>query len=184
MVTDYHEMGTNSTYYFEPSEPVASWNPLIPERLYTEITLDFAEHYAAALDEIGSLYFTREQFDNTYPGYGSTYPKFLGAYATHLRTGELPRPRAGEPRPRRLTFGFTIRNQVRTGLAAVRAAMQHREKLLDYQREFFTTALGEADRFPVKAYVFGDPHDAGRNRRFLDLLLRHRLEVYEVPQPR
>ncbi|HKK91902.1 MAG TPA: M14 family zinc carboxypeptidase, partial [Longimicrobiales bacterium] len=28
VVTDYHEMGTSSTYFFEPSEPVGSWNPL------------------------------------------------------------------------------------------------------------------------------------------------------------
>ncbi|NIP57139.1 MAG: zinc carboxypeptidase, partial [Gemmatimonadetes bacterium] len=42
VVTDYHEMGTSSTYFFEPSEPVGSWNPLLPERLYTEITPAFA----------------------------------------------------------------------------------------------------------------------------------------------
>ena len=30
VVTDYHEMGTNSTYYFEPSKPYGTWNPLIP----------------------------------------------------------------------------------------------------------------------------------------------------------
>ncbi len=54
VVTDFHEMGTNSTYYFEPSEPRASWNPLIPERMYTEITEDFAKYYAASLDSIGS----------------------------------------------------------------------------------------------------------------------------------
>ncbi|HSK19670.1 MAG TPA: hypothetical protein VK912_11025 [Longimicrobiales bacterium] len=60
--------------------------------------------------------------------------------------------------------------------------MQHREKLFDYQRDFFESALREAERFPVRAYVFGDPHDAGRNRAFLELLLRHRLDVYELPQ--
>src|SRR5690606_18534256 len=81
VVTDYHEMGTSSTYFFEPSEPRGSWNPLIPERLYTEITPGFAEYWADALDDIGSFYFTREVYDNSYPGYGSTYPGFLGALA-------------------------------------------------------------------------------------------------------
>jgi len=182
VVTDYHEMGTNSTYYFEPSEPRASWNPLIPERMYTEITEDFAVHYARALDQIGSLYFTKEVFDNAYPGYGSTYPKFLGAYAITFEQASARGHVQESTRHGELSFPFAIRNHVRTSLATVRGAMEHRAKLLDYQREFFASALTEADRFPVKAYIFGDPHDAGRNRALLDLLLRHRLEVYEVPQ--
>jgi hypothetical protein len=182
VVTDYHEMGTNSTYYFEPSEPVATWNPLIPERMYTEITLDFAEFYARALDEIGSLYFTKEQFDNRYPGYGSTYPKFLGAYAITFEQASARGHIQESTHHGVLTFPFTIRNQVRTGMAAVQASVEHRTKLLDYQREFFASAISEAARFPVKAYAFGDPHDASRNRLFLDLLLRHRIEVYEIPR--
>lgn len=181
VVTDYHEMGTNATYYFEPSAPRTSWNPLIPERLYTEITEDFARHYARALDEIGSLYFTKEQFDNSYPGYGSTYPKFLGGYAITFEQASARGHIQESTRRGTLTFAFTIRNQVRTSLAAIRGAIEHRVKLQEYQREFFASALREAERFPVKAYVFGDPYDATRNRAFLDLLLRHRIEVYELP---
>ena len=182
VVTDYHEMGTNNTYYFEPSKPVGSWNPLIPERLYREITEDFAAHYSAVMDSLGSLYFTKEQYDNTYPGYGSTYPKFLGAYAVTFEQASARGHIQESTHHGVLTFDFAIRNHLRTSMAAVRAANQHRAKLLDYQREFFTTALSEADRFPVKAYVFGDAHDASKNRLFLDLLLRHRLEVYELPE--
>ncbi len=180
VVTDYHEMGTNSTYYFEPSKPYGTWNPLIPERLYTEITEDFAAFYSRHLDEIGSLYFTKEQFDNTYPGYGSTYPKFLGGFALTFEQGSSRGSIQESAHHGILTYAFTIRNQVRTGLATVRGALEHRVKLLEYQQEFFQTALSEADAFPVKGYVWGDPHDAGRNRLFLEFLLRHRLAVYPV----
>ncbi|MGH7463888.1 MAG: M14 family metallopeptidase [Longimicrobiales bacterium] len=182
VVTDYHEMGANSTYFFEPSKPYSSWNPLLPERLYTDITLDFAEHWAAALDEIGSLYFTKEVYDNMYPGYGSTYPNFLGGLGLVFEQASARGHTQESTRHGVLTFPFAIRNHVRTSIATVRVAVQHRAKLLDYQRDFFASALREAERFPVKAYVFGDPHDAGRNRAFLDLLLRHRLEVYELPR--
>jgi hypothetical protein len=180
VVTDYHEMGTNSTYYFEPSKPYGTWNPLIPQRLYTEITEDFAAFYSRHLDEIGSLYFTKEQFDNTYPGYGSTYPKFLGGFALTFEQGSSRGSIQESTHHGILTYAFTIRNQVRTGLATVRGALEHRVKLLEYQQEFFQTALSEADAFPVKGYVWGEPHDAGRNRLFLEFLLRHRLEVYPV----
>jgi hypothetical protein len=182
VVTDYHEMGANSTYFFEPSKPYSSWNPLLPERLYTDITLDFAAHWAAALDDIGSLYFTKEVYDNMYPGYGSTYPNFLGGLGLVFEQASARGHTQESTRHGVLTFPFAIRNHVRTSIATVRAAVQHREKLLDYQRDFFASALREAERFPVKAWVFGDPDDAGRNRAFLDLLLRHRLDVYELPQ--
>jgi hypothetical protein len=182
VVTDYHEMGTNSTYFFEPTAPVGSWNPLIPERLYRDITLAFAEHWGRSLDEIGSLYFTREVFDNTYPGYGSTYPNFLGGLGLVFEQASARGHVQESTRHGELTFAFAIRNQVRTSLATVRAAVEHRQTMLDYQRDFFASGLREAERFRASAYVFGDPHDHSRNREFIDLLLRHRLEVYEVPQ--
>ncbi|CAN5638264.1 M14 family metallopeptidase [soil metagenome] len=181
VVTDYHEMGTSSTYFFEPSKPYSSWNPLLPEHLYTEITLDFADQWAAALDEIGALYFTKEVYDNSYPGYGSTYPNFLGGLGLVFEQASARGHVQASTRHGVLTFPYAIRNHVRTGIATVRAAVQYREDLLAYQRDFFESALEEAADFGVSAYVFGDPYDDGRNRAFIDLLLKHRLDVYEVP---
>lgn len=182
VVTDYHEMGTNSSYFFEPSKPYGSWNPLLPERIYTDITLDFARYWAAALDDIGSFYFTKEVYDNTYPGYGSTYPKFLGGLGLVFEQAGSRGHSQESSHHGVLTFAFTIRNHVRTSLATVRAAVEQRATMFDYQRDFFTSALEEADDFAVKAYVFGDPYDASRNREFIDLLLRHRIAVYELPE--
>ena len=183
VVTDYHEMGTNSTYFFEPSKPIGSWNHTLPEELYTEITVDFAEYWAAALDEIGSLYFTKEVYDNSYPGYGSTYPNFLGGLGLVFEQASSRGHAQESTHHGVLTFPFTIRNHLRTSIATVRAAIDQRARMLAYQRDFFESALAEAERFPVRAYVFGDAHDAGINRAFLDLLLRHRLEVYELAEP-
>ncbi len=78
VVTDYHEMGTNSTYFFEPMKPNGSKNPIMPKDNYTTLNDTFARYYAEGLDEIGSLYFTKEVFDGTYPGYGSSYPDLQG----------------------------------------------------------------------------------------------------------
>jgi hypothetical protein len=181
VVTDYHEMGANATYYFEPSKPYSSWNPLIPERLYTEITEEFASYYSAALNQIGSLYFTKENFDNTYPGYGSTYPKFLGGFAITFEQASARGLLQESDRHGVLTFPFAIRNHVRTSLATIRGAVERRAELQKYQREFFESALSEADKYAVKGYVFGDAHDASKNREFLDLLLRHRIDVYQLP---
>ncbi len=180
VVTDYHEMGTSSTYFFEPSEPVGSWNPLLPERLYTDITMRFADDWAAALDSLGALYFTKEVYDNTYPGYGSTYPNFLGGLGLVFEQASARGHAQESSHHGVLTFAFAIRNHVRTSLATVRVAVEEREVLQDYQREFFRTGIEEAESGEVGAWVFGDPHDASLNRAFLDLLLRHRIRVHEL----
>nr|MCU0353255.1 zinc carboxypeptidase [Cytophagales bacterium] len=77
VVVDHHEMGTNSTFYFDPGKPTSD-NPLVPNGLYTNIYPRFAKHFAQAMNGIGSLYFTKEVFDKLYPGYGSSYANFYG----------------------------------------------------------------------------------------------------------
>ncbi len=180
VVTDYHEMGTSSTYFFEPSEPVGSWNPLLPERLYTDITMRFADDWAASLDTLGALYFTKEVYDNTYPGYGSTYPNFLGGLGLVFEQASARGHAQDSEHHGVLTFPFAIRNHVRTSLATVRVAVEEREVLQDYQREFFRTGIEQAEGGDVGGWVFGDAHDASLNRAFLDLLLRHRIRVHEL----
>ena len=182
VVTDYHEMGTSSTYFFEPSEPVGSWNPLLPERLYTDITLRFADDWAAALDELGSLYFTKEVYDNTYPGYGSTYPNFLGGLGLVFEQASARGHIQASDHHGVLTFPFTIRNHLRTSMATVRVAVEERTVLREYQHDFFASGMDEAADDPVDGWVFGDPADVTRNREFLDLLLRHGLEVHAVSE--
>ena len=183
VVTDYHEMGTSSTYFFEPSKPVGSWNPLLPERLYTDITVDFAEYWRDALDAIGSMYFTKEVYDNTYPGYGSTYPNFLGGLGLVFEQASARGHFQDSDHHGVLTFAFAIRNHVRTGLATVQASIERREKMEEYQRDFFVSALAEADDYDVRGWVFGDANDATLNREFIELLLRHRIEVFELATP-
>ncbi len=180
VVTDYHEMGTNSTYFFEPTKPEGSWNPLLPEELYTDITLRFADHWSASLDELGSLYFTKEVFDNTYPGYGSTYPNFLGGLGLVFEQASARGHIQESSHHGVLTFAFAIRNQLRTSLATVRGAVAERERMLEYQRDFYESALTEAVEFPTGGWVFGSSVDHSLNREFLDLLLRHRVEVFEL----
>lgn len=62
-----------------------------------------------------------------------------------------------------LTFPFTIRNQVATSFSTLRAATALRKELLMHQRDFFTSALSEAEKSAVKAYVFGSERDAAKN---------------------
>ncbi len=179
VVTDYHEMGSNSTYFFEPTERFGSENPLVPRSNYDDLNNLFAKYFSEALHEIGSLYFTKEVYDNSYPGYGSTYPDIhggLGLVFEQASSRGHVQTTSTEP----ITFPFTIRNHLRTSIATVRAAVENKEMLFDHQRRFFSDALNDGKKSRTQAYVFGDADDKGKTKAFLELLLRHQIKTYPL----
>ena len=179
VVTDFHEMGTNSTYFFEPTKPFGSENPVVPRDNYDKLNNLFAGYFHEALDEIGSLYFTKEQYDNSYPGYGSTYPDIHGAlglvFEQASSRGHLQDSRMGK-----VAFAFTIKNHLTSSLATVRAAVGEREVLLKHMQDYFAGAYSEGNKAGVKGWVFGDQYDDSRNKAFVDLLLRHKIKTYAL----
>ena len=53
-----------------------------------------------------------------------------------------------------------------------------RVKLLDMQRDFYLSALREAEASAVKGYVFTTKYDRSAGSKFIENLLRHKIEVY------
>lgn len=178
VVTDYHEMGTQSTYFFEPMKDNASLNPIMPKENYGYLNTLFGNAFSKALDEIGSLYFTREIFDGTYPGYGSSYPDLQGSLAILFEQassrGHKQKTAFGE-----ITFPFTIRNQYITSFTTLKTAVENKAYLRKYQQDFFKSALTNASDSKVRGYVFGDSHDKNRTKAFIDKLLIHKIKVYK-----
>jgi len=177
VVTDFHEMGTNSNYFFEPMKRNASLKPLIPNENYSVLSPIFAEYYVKALDSIGSFYYTKESFDETYPGYGSSYPDVQGAVAILFEQASS-RGHLQETNYGTMSFGFTIRNQYLSSIATVEAAVDNKDLLRDYQRRFFNSSVNEFKDEKIKAYEFGDMYDQNRNKAFIDKLLMHKIKVY------
>ena len=177
--TDHHEMGTTSTFYFDPGEE-ASNNPLVPNYLYKKIYPKYAEYFTKATDKIGSLYFTKEAYDKLYPGYGSSYINFYGG-AGFLFEQASSRGHVQETTTIPITFAFTIRNQLVGSLAIIRASIAEKNSLLQMRKEFFAVSKEQAAKALVKGYVFGDPNDQTRTNAFIEKLLLHRIDVYEMP---
>lgn len=178
VVVDHHEMGTNATFYFDPGK-ASSNNPVVPAYLYDVVYPAFGQHFAKAMNGIGSLYFTKETFDKLYPGYGSSYANFYGG-AGFLFEQASARGFVQETPTVPITFAFTIRNQLTAALATLRASMAERDKLLKMRRDFFQSAREEARKSPVRAYVFGDAGDPTRTYAFVNLLRQHQIETYEL----
>lgn len=179
VVTDFHEMGTQSSYFFEPMKDNASLDPIMPKENYVDLNNLFGDYFAQALDSIGSFYFTKEVFDGTYPGYGSSYPDLQGALALLFEQassrGHVQKTAFGE-----ITFPFTIRNQYVTSIATVRAAVENKAYLRKYQQDFFKSALGNASKSRIKGYSFKDDYDKNRVKAFIDKLLLHKMDVYKA----
>ena len=178
VVTDFHEMGTNSNYFFEPMKTNASIKPLVPAENYEKLNSIFAKYYVRSLDSIGSFYYTKESFDETYPGYGSSYPDLQGGLAILFEQASS-RGHLQETNYGTISFGFTIRNQYVSSLATVEAAVDNKKILRNYQKKFFSSALTEFKNEKVKAYEFGDSFDKNRTKAFIDKLLIHKIKVFK-----
>jgi hypothetical protein len=176
--TDHHEMGTNSTFYFDPGED-ASNNPIVPDFLYKTIYPLYAQHFAAATDKIGSMYFTKEAYDKLYPGYGSSYINFYGG-AGFLFEQASSRGHVQETNTIPLTFAFTIRNQFTASLTTIRASLAEKAQLLKMRKLFYQTSKAQAAASAIKGYLFGDVKDFTRTKAFVDMLLLHEIEVFEA----
>ena len=179
LLGDFHEMGTNSTYFFQPGVPTRQ-NPRTPQA-NLELTRTIARFHAEALDQDGRLYYTEETFDDFYPGKGSTYPDLNGSVGILFEQASA-RGHAQRTTSGLLTFPFAIQNQVRTSLSMFRAALEHRQELLRYQADFFHGALREARVSGGGAYLISLEGDVARTVELLQLLQDHQIRVHTLRQ--
>ncbi len=177
ILTDHHEMGTNATFFFQPGIP-SRVNPLTPKMNQT-LTKEIGNFHAEALNEIGSLYYTEESYDDFYYGKGSTYPDVNGSIGILFEQASS-RGHIQESENGLLTFPFTIRNQFRTALSTLKAAKSMRIKLLEYQRTFYQNAQKEANQSKQKAIIFGNSKDPATSYSLAKVLKRHGIKVHSL----
>ncbi|MDB4751683.1 M14 family metallopeptidase [Flavobacteriaceae bacterium] len=177
ILTDHHEMGTNATFFFQPGIQ-SRVNPLTPQ-MNQILTKEIGEFHAEALNEIGSLYYTEESFDDFYYGKGSTYPDVNGSIGILFEQASS-RGHIQESDHGLLTFPFTIRNQFKTALSTLKAAKNMRVKLLNYQRKFYADALKESNQSKYKSIVFGNEKDPATSYRLAEILKRHKIKIHKL----
>lgn len=117
-------------------------------------------------------------YDKLYPGYTS-YSIFYGTLHFLFEQAQV----AGlqqETANGLITYAFSIRNQFAGALSTLRSSAKLKPELIQMRRDFFKYAAEQAAKAPVKGYVFGATDDATRTNAFLNVLLRHRLDVFEL----
>jgi hypothetical protein len=175
IVTDHHEASSDFSFFFQPGVPSRN-NPLTPEKNYL-LTREIAAYHASYLDEIGSAYFSEEIFDDYYFGKGSSYPDIHGGIGILFEQSSI-RGRIRETSNGVKSLALAMKNQFTVSLSTLEAAVNLREELLVYQKEFYREALSLGVSSEVKAYVFGSSNDRVKTRKFVDFLSRHQIEVF------
>jgi hypothetical protein len=174
LLTDHHEMGTNSTFFFQPGVPSRN-HPLTPTQ-NTQLTRKMGEYHAKALDAIGSFYYTQEGFDDFYYGKGSTFPDIQGAVGILFEQASA-RGHAQESTNGVLKFPFAIRNQFTTALSSLQAVNELRVDFLNYQRQFYRDAMSDASKDPIKSIIVGST-DRTRLQLLAKIISQHEIDLY------
>lgn len=174
ILTDHHEMGSNSSFFFQPGIPSRT-NPLTPQ-MNQDLTKEIATYHAEALDKIGSMYYSEESFDDFYYGKGSTFPDINGSIGILFEQASS-RGHAQETTNGILTFPFTIRNQATAAFSTLEAANKMRLKILKYQQDFYKESRNTGSK---NAIVFGDEKDAAKTFHLAEVLKRHQVKIHEI----
>jgi Zinc carboxypeptidase len=173
VVLDFHEMGGNSSFFFQPGEPKRI-NPYSPQE-NRRLTKLFAAEHARVMDDANELFYSEENFDDFYIGKGSTYPDLQGAVGILFEQASTRGLKFANQRVSR-HFRDTIANQLRMSLSSLRSATEQHDQLLQLQVDFFKTALQTAEQHAVKAYLLtGSP---SRLAAAAQLLKLHSVQVY------
>ena len=174
ILTDHHEMGSNSTFFFQPGIQSRT-HPLTPA-MNQELTKEIATYHAKALDRIGSQYYSEESFDDFYYGKGSTFQDINGGIGILFEQEVLrgmPKRLATDCLPFLSPFEINIQQPCHLG-----CGKSMRAKILAYQQDFLPTREQRASK--AKAIVFGDAKDAAKAYHLAEVLQRHKVRIHEL----
>ena len=177
ILTDHHEMGTNSTFFFQPGIP-SRVNPLTPD-MNQKLTKKISLYHADALNKIGSLYYSEEDYDDFYYGKGSTYPDVNGSigilFEQASSRGHIQNSENGI-----ITFPFTIRNQLTTIFSTWKAAYEMRTEILNYYRSFYDESRNLALKEKYNSIIFEAPKDPVRTYYLAEILKLHQIKIHKI----
>jgi hypothetical protein len=174
VLTDFHEMGTNSTYFFQPGIPSRK-NPHTPDT-NLDLTEKLSVFHAKALDKTNRLYFTEESYDDFYYGKGSTYPDVHGAvgilFEQASSRGHVQESTTGE-----VSFPFAIQNQVTTSLSTFEGSLVNKAGLLAFQHQSNVDVDDLVKKDRAAGFIISESHDKQRMQAMIDILERHQIKV-------
>lgn len=176
LVVDAHEMGSFSSFLFNPPrEPI---NPNMDLRI-RNWWKTFAEDQASAFDKYGWSYYTREWLEEWYPGYGSSYPSYMGAISILYEQARTSGIKVKRPDGVVLTFAESVHHQFVSSLANLTTAANNKAKLL---KDFYLIqkdAVNKHRKDGIKTFIIDPADNPARADKLINILTFHGIEVYK-----
>jgi hypothetical protein len=171
---DLHEMGSESTYFFAPGS--APYNPHLTPKQKEQMYL-FGKNNAKWFDQFGYPYFTREVFDEFYPGYGASWPWYYGGFGMTYENASV-RGLVYERRDGTL-YGYrdSVRKHFLAAVSTCETAAANRAALLENFHEYSRTAVEEGKTEAVKEYLLPREGDVSAVDKLAGLLVEQGIEV-------
>jgi hypothetical protein len=174
VVVDLHEMGTNNSYYFAP--PALPWNPNLTKPQLDWLT-KFGRNNASWFDRFRFDYFTRENFDSFYPGYGEGWPLFHGSIGMTYEQASVRGLLAKREDETMMHYRDSVQHHFIASLSTIENTSNNREALLRYFYEYRRTASEEGKNEAVKEYIITPGSDPNRAARLAAMLMQSGIEV-------
>jgi hypothetical protein len=171
---DLHEMSGESTYFFTPeSDP---YNPHLTPNQRTSLTA-FGKNNAKWFDKYGFDYFTREEYDAFYPGYGASWTFYYGALSMTYEQASVRGLVLRRSDETTLTYRDTVRHHFVASVSTLETAAGNREKLLNDFYAYRASAIEEGRKETIQEYILPRGRDAAATDKLAGILMEHGIEV-------
>ena len=174
---DAHEMGSNSTFFFQPGISSRN-NPNTPKGTI-ELANKLIPFHAKRLDSIQSMYYSQQSYDDFYYGKGSTFGDIHGSVGILFEQASS-RALESETNQGRLVYAFTIRNHYMSTLGTLDGLVALRKEFLTYHRDFYATAPDAAKKNQVRGYLVSLKQNRTRAQMLIQNLQKHRIVAHEL----
>lgn len=175
---DFHEMGSNSTYFFAPgADP---WHNVITpwQHEFHKLT---GEANAKLFNEKSRLYFSKESFDLFCPSFGDTWPLFNGAMGFTYEQGGGGSAGLAIARDigDTLTLATRIDGHYMSTLATINAAYEVKDRLIKEFVTFFKSGVSKPN-FVYKSIILKGSNNKSDIKSLLALLDANQIQ-YSYP---
>jgi len=180
LFVDAHEMYSQDTFLFSPPrEPVNPFYPPVNEHWQPE----FARGIATAFDRRDWLYYTGEWNEGWYPGYADAWAAIRGAVGMLYEQARVSEDAVRRADGGLLAYRESVHHQLAASLANLRTLNANgkalRAAFLAARRE----AVSASGPFASRTFAIPPSDNRSRQRRLLELLSLHGIEVHEATRP-
>ncbi|MCH7720034.1 MAG: hypothetical protein IH988_03465, partial [Planctomycetes bacterium] len=178
LVVDSHEMGGLDTYLFDP--PREPFNVDLSKNIL-DWRRRFSADQARAFDQFGWSYYTREWYEEWYPGYTNAWGSLLGAVGLLYEQAGVNSASLKQPSGMTLTYRQAVHHHVVSSMANLETLRANRREIL---ADFLADRRSAVDPTPESrhtgTFLLPPSPDTARRQRLIELLDRQGIEMSQA----